>query len=87
MAYHQFPPSGGFAQVASRPNHLSKLKFLDKNESDTSQIDGRVSMYRFHLHDPIVFGRSLHASIEHGHANDCQATYRSVAYWYGRRLE
>lgn len=75
----------GFRQVACRPEH--GVTFLDKREHDTDQIDGRFSMYRFHLHDPIPFTQSLLAGIEHGHANDCEAHYRSVAYWYGRELE
>ena len=54
---------------------------------DLFVIDGRFSMYRFHLTDRIPFTHSLHASIEHGHANDCEAHCRFVAYWYGRALE
>ena len=75
----------GFRQVGCRPAY--GITFLDKRSSDIYQIDGRFSMYRFHLSDPIPFTRSLIASIEHGHANDCEAYYRSVAYWYGRPLE
>lgn len=48
--------------------------------------DGRFGLYRWHLHDPIPFARSLHASIEAGHANDCRQHYESVAFWYGRLL-
>ena len=36
--YHQFPPSGGFAQLASRPNHLSKLKFVESYFSPTDLV-------------------------------------------------
>ena len=46
--------------------------------------DGRFCIYRWHLTDPIVFHHSLHASIEAGHANDCQQLYESVAFWYGK---
>ncbi|MDA1277804.1 MAG: DUF2961 domain-containing protein [Verrucomicrobia bacterium] len=49
--------------------------------------DGRFVVYRWHLADPIPFRRSLHASIEAGHANDCEQSYESVAFWYGRRVE
>jgi hypothetical protein len=38
--------------------------------------------YRFHIEDPIHFEKSLHASIEHGHANLQENDYSSVAYWY-----
>jgi len=43
---------------------------------------GKWSVYRFHLDSPIPFRRSLHATIEHGHANDRGDNYYSVAYWY-----
>ncbi len=43
---------------------------------------GRWSLYRFHLDSPITFTRSLHATIEHGHANDRGDDFYSVAYWY-----
>ncbi len=74
----------GFRQVECRPEY--GVTYLDKNEADSDQTDGRFTVYRFHLNDPITFEKSLHASIEHGHANDCETYYRSVAYWYGRNL-
>ncbi len=74
----------GFRKVECRPEY--GVTYIDRRESDTNQVDGRFSMYRFHMNDPIPFLKSLHASIEHGHANDCEAYYRSVAYWYGRPL-
>lgn len=72
----------GFRRVDCRPEH--GITFLERGAGDTDQIDGRFSMYRFHLNDPIPFERSIRATIEHGHANDCEASYRSVAFWYGR---
>jgi hypothetical protein len=43
---------------------------------------GLHTMYRFHLQDPVYFKKSLHASIEHGHANSHSDDFSSVAYWY-----
>lgn len=43
---------------------------------------GRTHLYRFHIEDPIVFHKSIHASIEHGHANVLTLDLASVAYWY-----
>ena len=37
--------------------------------------------------DPIPFRSSLHASIESGHANDCEQYYESVSFWYGKNIE
>ncbi len=42
----------------------------------------RVTAYKWHIHDPIAFTKSLRASIEHGHANDREDDWYSVAYWY-----
>jgi len=42
----------------------------------------RTAMYRWYLHDPVRFERSLRFSIEHGHANNFENDYASVAYWY-----
>jgi hypothetical protein len=39
-------------------------------------------MYRWYVHDPITFERSLRWTIEHGHANNYGIGYASVAYWY-----
>jgi hypothetical protein len=43
---------------------------------------GRTHCYRWHLEDPIVFEKSLRASIEHGHANCLTLDLVTVAYWY-----
>lgn len=46
---------------------------------------GRVSMYRFHIEDPIMFESSIRVTIEHGHANRRSDDWSSVAYWYAER--
>lgn len=43
---------------------------------------GRTHCYRFMLEDPVVFERSLRASIEHGHDNSLTLDLSTVAYWY-----
>jgi len=42
----------------------------------------RITVYRLHINDPVVFHKSLRVSIEHGHANTHSNDYCSVAYWY-----
>lgn len=42
----------------------------------------RVTVYRYHIADPVVFRKSIRVSIEHGHANDRCDDYSSTAYWY-----
>jgi hypothetical protein len=43
---------------------------------------GKNAMYRWYVADPIRFERSLVWTIEHGHANNYENDYTSVAYWY-----
>ena len=43
---------------------------------------GKVSVYRFHVEDPIHFKKSIRVTIEHGHANHRSDDYSSTAYWY-----
>src|SRR5687767_6555042 len=43
---------------------------------------GRVSTYRWHIEDAMPFKQSISVTIEHGHANDHEGDYSSVAYWY-----
>jgi len=43
---------------------------------------GQISMYRFHIEDPVTFTSSIRVTIEHGHANKRSDDLSSVAYWY-----
>ncbi|RBQ21852.1 hypothetical protein DP939_04025 [Spongiactinospora rosea] len=43
---------------------------------------GDISLYRFHVEDPITFTESIRVTIEHGHANKRSDDVSSVAYWY-----
>lgn len=43
---------------------------------------GQISYYRFHVEDPIPFGKSIKVTIEHGHNNHRSDDLASVAYWY-----
>lgn len=43
---------------------------------------GKISMYGFHIEDPIYFEKSIRVTIEHGHANRRSDDYSSTAYWY-----
>lgn len=42
----------------------------------------KITVYRYHVVDPVIFHESLRVSIEHGHANDRSDDYSSTAYWY-----
>jgi len=43
---------------------------------------GRISLYRYHVEDPITFRKSIRVTIEHGHNNHRSDDYSSTAYWY-----
>jgi Protein of unknown function (DUF2961) len=43
---------------------------------------GKISLYRFHIEDPIRFQESIRVTIEHGHANRRSDDWASAAYWY-----
>lgn len=56
--------------------------FTGYSDQGNKDWTGTHVMYRFHLTDPIYFNRSIIAGIEHGHANQRQDGYTSVAFWY-----
>ena len=41
-----------------------------------------VTLYRFHIEDPIVFKKQIRVTIEHGHANRRGDDLSSLAFWY-----
>lgn len=43
---------------------------------------GKVSFYRYHILDPVLFSRSIRVTIEHGHNNQRSDDLSSTAYWY-----
>ncbi len=56
--------------------------FIGYSQQGNRDWTGSHTMYRFHIEDPIYFQKSLRATIEHGHADDRQDDYTSVAFWY-----
>jgi len=56
---------------------------LIENEGGEA-FKGKNAMYRWYVHDPVRFGKSIRVTVEHGHANDLANDYSSVAYWYQR---
>ena len=43
---------------------------------------GKITYYRYHIQDPIMFQKSIRVTIEHGHANHRSDDWSSTAYWY-----
>ncbi|TAL35761.1 MAG: DUF2961 domain-containing protein [Spirochaetes bacterium] len=44
----------------------------------------KITYYRYHVLDPVPFGKSIRVTIEHGHANRRSDDWSSTAYWYQR---
>ena len=43
---------------------------------------GKITYYRYHIQDPIMFEKDIKVTIEHGHANHRSDDWSSTAYWY-----
>jgi hypothetical protein len=43
---------------------------------------GKISYYRYHIQDPIMFKKSIKVTIEHGHNNHRFDDWSSTSYWY-----
>jgi hypothetical protein len=43
---------------------------------------GKITLYRYHIEDPVIFNDSIKVTIEHGHNNHRSDDYSSTAYWY-----
>ncbi len=52
------------------------------NGTESWKWNRKQSVYRYHIEDPIRFRKSIHVSIEHGHANKLGNDYSSTAYYY-----
>jgi len=52
------------------------------HEAGREVVGEKITVYRFHIQDPVVFKKSIKVTIEHGHANAKADDWSSVAYWY-----
>lgn len=43
---------------------------------------GKITYYRYHIEDPVMFDSSIKVTVEHGHNNNRSDDYSSTAYWY-----
>jgi len=44
--------------------------------------EGKWTVYRYHILDPVPFTREIRVTIEHGEGNSRSDDYASTAYWY-----
>jgi hypothetical protein len=47
-----------------------------------SNWKGKITYYRYHIQDPVMFEKSIQVTIEHGHANHRNDDWSTTAYWY-----
>lgn len=43
---------------------------------------GKITLYRYHIEDPVLFEKSIKVTLEHGHNNHRSDDWSSTAYWY-----
>jgi hypothetical protein len=79
--YHGTGSEEVFGGGAS-PNHPYTGPYTGFHMVENPDYAGKNAMYRWYLVDPIRFERSLIWTIEHGHDNNLENDYTSVAYWY-----
>ncbi|MCP3804112.1 DUF2961 domain-containing protein [Allokutzneria sp. A3M-2-11 16] len=84
----QFPPSlhgtgtEDYFNTAWCPTQTYSAPYHGITMPGGPNWSGQVSMYRFHVEDPVTFTESIKVTIEHGHANKRIDDVSSVAYWY-----
>jgi hypothetical protein len=66
----------------SQPHNAFLHSGVSYHNGIHNNYNERITVYRYHVADPIIFHESIRVSIEHGHANDRSDDYSSVAYWY-----
>jgi len=72
-----------FSQAwGSQPHNAFPYYGVSYHKGPHNGFNERITVYRYHICDPIIFHKSIRVSIEHGHANDRSDDYSSVAYWY-----
>lgn len=42
----------------------------------------KITYYRYHIQDPVMFEKSIRVTIEHGHNNNRSDDWSTTAYWY-----
>lgn len=73
-------PYHGISLLAPLRGHGDAWR--ESNTISFNDYSGKMTQYRFHIVDPIIFRESIRFSIEHGHGNVQSNDYSSVAYWY-----
>ncbi len=64
------------------PTHEYEGPYSGFHLVENPDWSGKHAMYRWMVHDPVHFSKSVSVSVEHGHANNFENDYASVAYWY-----
>ncbi|NVM29440.1 MAG: DUF2961 domain-containing protein [Candidatus Helarchaeota archaeon] len=64
------------------PKHEYSGPYTGFHLIENYNYSGNNGMYRWFVNDPIRFRKRVKWTIEHGHANNFENDYSSVAYWY-----
>lgn len=83
-----FPPrlhgtgTEDYFNTAWCPNQKYSAPFHGIIKPGGKNWSGKITLYRYHILDPIHFKKSIKVSIEHGHNNNRSDDWSSTAYWY-----
>jgi len=64
------------------PKHEYSNPYTGFHMIENFDYSGNNAMYRWFVNDAIRFKKRIKWTIEHGHANNYENDYSSVAYWY-----
>lgn len=83
-----FPPSlhgtgtEDYFNTAWCPNEEVNAPYHGIIKAGDPNWAGKITLYRYHIEDPIMFDESIKVTIEHGHNNHRSDDLSSTAYWY-----
>jgi hypothetical protein len=84
----EWPPSlhgtgtEDYVNMAWCPNQEYQAPYHGLLSSGGEKWNGKITYYRYHILDPILFSKSIRVTIEHGHNNHRSDDWSSTAYWY-----
>lgn len=71
-----------YVNMAWCPNQEYQAPYHGLLLSGGERWKGKITYYRYHILDPILFSKSIRVTIEHGHNNHRSDDWSSTAYWY-----
>lgn len=71
-----------YVNMAWCPNQIYNAPYHGIIKGGSDNWKGKITYYRYHILDPIMFTKSIKVTIEHGHNNNRIDDWSSTAYFY-----